>query len=150
MHTRLLGDPRYNENGAAGIDDVYSPDGDLQLDTHALKGLAEDAARLVSEMKPFVAWILDAPLMRPIKDDPKLYPTRPATHMGNFLDCVQSRETPICGVEVGAGSVIVCHIGTIALRTGLKLKWDPKSHTFDNPEANKHIARARRGDWKLA
>jgi hypothetical protein len=25
----------------------------------------------VSEMKPFVAWILDAPLMRPIKDDPK-------------------------------------------------------------------------------
>jgi hypothetical protein len=71
LHTRLLGDPRYNENGAAGIDDVYSPDGDLQLDTHALKGLAEDAARLVSEMKPFVAWILDAPLMRPIKDDPK-------------------------------------------------------------------------------
>ena len=25
----------------------------------------------MSEMKPFVAWILDAPLMRPIKDDPK-------------------------------------------------------------------------------
>ena len=92
----------------------------------------------------------DKAMFEPIKDDPKLYPTRPATHMGNFLDCVQSRETPICGVEVGAGSVIVCHIGTIALRTGLKLKWDPKSHTFDNPEANKQLARARRGDWKIA
>ncbi len=92
----------------------------------------------------------DKEVFAPLKDDVKLYPTRPATHMGNFLDCVQSRATPICGVEVGAGSVIVCHMGTIALRTGLKLKWDPKGHTFDNAEANKYIARARRGDWKIA
>ena len=92
----------------------------------------------------------DKEVFAPLKDDVKLYPSRPTTHMGNFLDCVQSRATPICGVEVGAGSVIVCHMGTIALRTGLKLKWDPKGHTFDNAEANKHIARARRGDWKIA
>jgi predicted dehydrogenase len=85
-----------------------------------------------------------------LTEDPKLYPTRPATHMGNFLDCVQSRETPICGVDVGAGSVIVCHLGTIALRTGLKLNWDPKKNTFDSPEANKHMSRPRRGDWKIS
>jgi hypothetical protein len=70
--------------------------------------------------------------------------------MGNFLDCVKSRETPICGVEVGAGSVMVCHTATIALRTGLKLKWDPKEYKFDSSEANKHLARERRGGWKLA
>ena len=92
----------------------------------------------------------DKEVFAPLKEDPKLYPTRPATHMGNFLDCVKSRETPICGVEVGAGSVIVCHMGTIALRTGLKLGWDPKSHVFNNQEANKHLARARRGDWKIS
>jgi predicted dehydrogenase len=92
----------------------------------------------------------DKELFAPIKDDPKLYPSRPTNHMGNFLDCVKSRETPICGVEVGAGSVIVCHLGTIALRSGLKLKWDPKEYKFDTSEANKHLSRPRRGDWKLS
>jgi predicted dehydrogenase len=92
----------------------------------------------------------DKEIFVPLKDDPKLYPTRPTDQMGNFLDCVKTRETPITGVEVGAGSVIVCHIGTIALRTGKKLKWDSKTSTFDDAEANKMLSRARRGNWKIA
>ena len=92
----------------------------------------------------------DKAIFEPLKEDPKLYPTRPDNHMGNFLDCIKTRETPICGVEVGAGSVIACHVGTIALRTGKKFKWDPKTSTSSDSEANKLLSRERRGNWKLA
>lgn len=47
-----------------------------------------------------------------------------SNHHRNFLDCVASRELPICDVAIGHRSATACHLGNLALRTGRKITWD--------------------------
>jgi predicted dehydrogenase len=72
------------------------------------------------------------------------------SQMRNFIDCVRSRQQPICNYEVGHRSVSVCHLGNIAIRTGLNLRWNPETERFiDNDEANLWLGREMRPPWRL-
>ena len=71
-------------------------------------------------------------------------------HMGNFFSCVQSRKPTICEPEIGHRSASICHLGTIAIRTGRDLKWDPVKEEFiGDTEANSFLSREMRKPWTL-
>jgi predicted dehydrogenase len=72
-------------------------------------------------------------------------------HMRNFINCVRSRQQPICNVEVGHRSVTVCHIGNIAIRLGTgRLRWDPERERFvDSEAANRMLSREMRAPYRL-
>jgi predicted dehydrogenase len=68
-------------------------------------------------------------------------------HMGNFFESMRTRKDPICTAEVGHRSASVCHLGTISLRTGKTLQWDPENEVFTGDhaaEANSHVSREMR------
>jgi predicted dehydrogenase len=73
-----------------------------------------------------------------------------ASHHRNFLDCVKSRQAPICDVEIGHRSATICHLGNIACRLQRKLVWDPVGEKFvGDEEASREISRAYRSPWTL-
>lgn len=68
----------------------------------------------------------------------------------NFIDCIRTRKRPICDVEVGASSVIVCHLGNIACRLGRPIQWDPvKEDIVGDEEARRWVSKPYRAPWHL-
>jgi predicted dehydrogenase len=75
----------------------------------------------------------------------------PGSHTKNFLDCVQSRQTPICPIDQALRTVSVAHLANAAFRTGRsELQWDPdKQEVIDAPDAAALLQRAYRSPWQL-
>ncbi len=81
-------------------------------------------------------------------DKLRLYESR--NHYTDWLDAIRKRTRPICDIEIGASSVIVCHLGNIAYKLQRPLKWDPKREVFlGDDEANRLLSRPYRGPWHL-
>lgn len=58
----------------------------------------------------------------------------------DFIDCVKSRQETLEPAEVGHRVTSLCHLGHIAIRTGEKLRWDPRQERFaGSPAADKLI-----------
>ena len=71
-------------------------------------------------------------------------------HMGNFFDCIESRQQPISDVVSQHQSVTTCHIGNISMRLGRPLKWDPEAERFiGDDEANRWLSREQRQGYEI-
>jgi predicted dehydrogenase len=78
----------------------------------------------------------------------KLYESR--DHVGNFLDCVKSRQPTITPVETAHHSAIPGHLGLISMLTGRKIRWSVQDEKIlDDPEASKLMVRDYRSPWKI-
>ena len=71
-------------------------------------------------------------------------------HIKNFLECLSTRQRPICDIEIGHRSTNTCHLGNIAYRLGRKLIWDGENETFKGDrEANALLYREPRRGFEL-
>ena len=83
-------------------------------------------------------------------DEIHLFETPHRDHRQNWLDCIKTRQKPICDVEIGARSVTVCHLVNLAYWHNRKLNWDAQTWEFPgDAEANEWRDRPRREKYQL-
>ena len=98
-------------------------------------------SHLLSEPKR----ILDEPIA---PGEVRLYHSN--NHAGDWLNCIKTRERPICDVEIGCRSVTVCHLGNIAYWLKRPLRWNPQTERFDGDrEADRWLDRPKRAPWVI-
>jgi predicted dehydrogenase len=81
----------------------------------------------------------------------KLYKgKKPGNHMGNFFECVKTRETPISDVFTHHRALTTCHLANICIRIGRPLKWNPETEQIEGDmEANGWLKREQRKGYEI-
>jgi predicted dehydrogenase len=75
---------------------------------------------------------------------------RSDNHYQNWIDCIHSREKPVCDVEIGQRTATVCNIGNIAYKLKRPLKWNPETERFENDaEANQLLTKKYRAPFEV-
>jgi glucose-fructose oxidoreductase len=73
-----------------------------------------------------------------------------ARHDQNFLDCVKRRSETVSPIEAAVWSDVISHLSDIAVRTGRKIRWDPKKEVIIGDEqASRMLTRPMRSPWRL-
>ena len=81
-------------------------------------------------------------------DDVRLYDS-PGHHQ-DFLNCMRTRNRPICDVATGQRATCISHLGNISFRLGRPLAYDPVAEKFLNdPAANRMTSKPMRVPWCL-
>ena len=81
-------------------------------------------------------------------DGSNAYATGALVH--NFLECIKSRQVPLCPLEEGHRSTSFAHLANIALKVGQRLEWDHVNEKFTNSDkANQLLSYEYRKPYTL-
>ncbi|MEI6646037.1 MAG: Gfo/Idh/MocA family oxidoreductase [bacterium] len=70
--------------------------------------------------------------------------------LGDFINCVKTRQQPFRHIETAHRVASHCHLGNICYWLNRPLKWDPVKEEFINDdEANRWLARPNRSSWQI-
>lgn len=72
-------------------------------------------------------------------------------HVKNFIECIRTRNKPVCPPEIGRAAALHVHMPNVAARCGESmLVWDESRSGFTNSEAaNRLITPVYRKPWEL-
>ncbi|GBU06871.1 NADH-dependent dehydrogenase [Bacteroidales bacterium] len=68
-------------------------------------------------------------------------------HVGNFLDCMVTREKPNANIELSAKVAKLTHLANISCRIKQPVNWNPITQRFDQEEANRLIKPIYSSPW---
>jgi predicted dehydrogenase len=77
----------------------------------------------------------------------KLY--KSSDHKGDWIEAIRKRSKPICDVEVGARTVMVCQLVNLAYYHQTAMKWDPKNNVFVSGGKAEWLDVPHRDPWKV-
>ena len=81
-------------------------------------------------------------------NEPHLY--RSDSHSGNFLECVRTRKSTICNVDIAHRAASALLLGGIVKQLQRPLKWDPELERFPtDDEANRLCSITQRPPWRI-
>jgi len=135
----------------SGFEAIRYPEGDRRLkpllEFHGTKG-SMVLTRRGFDVTPQI-WTGDEqdgkPAMEPMK-----VAAAGGNHVRNFLDCVKSRKLPICDVEEGHLTMVMCHLGNMSMKVRRTLNWDAKKEeVIGDKEANQLLTKQYRKPWTL-
>lgn len=67
----------------------------------------------------------------------------------NFLQAIKTKQLPVCDIEIGHRSTNMALLGMLSAKLGRSVAWDgDKEIILNDPEANKLLSRAYRGEWQ--
>jgi len=70
--------------------------------------------------------------------------------MGNFFECVKTREQPMSDVYTHHRAMTTCHLANIAIRLDRKLNWDSEKQLIvGDDDANAWQKREQRKGYEI-